>query len=130
MHTPRTMVRRVATGVLAAAALVVAATPAHAQAAELSITRYDIREGTAQRWYLTCTPDEGTHPSPVAACDRLDEIGGDLDRIRFRPDVACPRIYDPVRVEITGDYHGELKIFQETYPNACFVEKLAGPIVP
>ncbi|GAA3679075.1 hypothetical protein GCM10022224_049080 [Nonomuraea antimicrobica] len=118
----------VALPVLAGAALFV--TPAHAQAAELHIVKHNLPAGTAERWVLTCHPDDGTHPDPFAACDRLRRIGGDLERIRFRPDVPCPRIFDPVRVEINGWFYGQHKHFDEHYPNPCFVEKIASPIVP
>ncbi|SPL92288.1 Protease inhibitor, SSI family (subtilisin inhibitor) [[Actinomadura] parvosata subsp. kistnae] len=123
------MVRRAATVVLpalAAAALIAA--PAQAQESYLRITTY--HGGSTAQWFLTCGPDGGVHPEPGAACDRLEELGGDLDRIRFRPGVACPRIFDPVHVEIRGDYLGEPVDFTDDYPNPCFVERLAAPIVP
>ncbi|MEV0378534.1 SSI family serine proteinase inhibitor [Nonomuraea sp. NPDC050643] len=129
MHASLTAIRRVAAVALpAVAAAALLAAPAHAQAGELSITKY--HQGAAQRWFLTCDPDDGSHPDPGAACDMLRRSGGDLERLRFRPDVACPRIYDPVHVKIRGVFYGEPKNFEETYPNPCFADNLAAPIVP
>ncbi|MFB4277251.1 MULTISPECIES: SSI family serine proteinase inhibitor [unclassified Nonomuraea] len=129
MHASLTAIRRaVAVAVPALATAALLAAPAHAQAAELTITKY--HGGVAQRWVLICDPDDGNHPDPFAACDRLREIGGDLDQIRFRPDVPCPRIFDPVDVQIHGHFHGEPLDLAEQYPNPCFVERLAAPIVP
>jgi hypothetical protein len=132
MHTPRPAIRRAAVAPTAlTVALVTAAAPVRAQTAEteLGITRYDVHEGVTEHWRLTCDPDGGLHPAAQEACDRLREIDGDLDEIRARP-VACPKIFAPVRLEIVGTWRGELKIFEETYPNACYVERLAGPIAP
>ncbi|MGR6915006.1 SSI family serine proteinase inhibitor [[Actinomadura] parvosata] len=123
------MVRRAATvalPALVAAALIAA--PAQAQESYLRITTY--HGGSTAHWFLTCGPAGGIHPEPRAACDRLDRFGGDLDRIRFRPDVACPKIFDPVHVEIYGDYRGDPVNFADDYPNPCFMERLAAPIVP
>ncbi|TYB63232.1 protease [Nonomuraea sp. PA05] len=129
MRAALSLIRRAATAALpAVAAAALIANPAHAQESYLRITTY--HGGDVAQWYLTCGPSGGIHPDPAAACDRLDEIGGDLDQIRFRPDAACPRIYDPVHVEIYGDYRGEPKDFAEDYPNPCFAQRLAAPIVP
>ncbi|MEV0996289.1 SSI family serine proteinase inhibitor [Nonomuraea sp. NPDC050202] len=129
MRASLSVIRRAAT--VALPALTVAAllaVPAHAQESYLRITTY--HGGSTTQWFLTCRPEGGVHPDPVAACDRLDEFGGDLDRIRYRPDVPCPKIFDPVHVEIRGDYRGEPKDFADDYPNPCFVAHLAAPIVP
>ncbi|MEU6998291.1 SSI family serine proteinase inhibitor [Nonomuraea sp. NPDC046570] len=97
---------------------------------ELRITRYNIHQGTVDRWYLTCDPDGATHPDPKAACDRLWEIGGDLEKLRFRPVGPCPRVYHPIRVEIDGRWYDQRKKFAIVYPNSCFAELLALPVVP
>ncbi|GHE48044.1 hypothetical protein GCM10017673_57250 [Streptosporangium violaceochromogenes] len=144
MRASRVPARRlsVLAATLLATAALTAATPAQADdagstsaradeaGAVLAIARHNLYEGTVRHWYLTCDPDGGSHPDPHGACDRLRDIDGDLDRLRFRPDVACPRIYAPVRVKITGTWYGEFKVFSEKYPNACYAEQLAGPVVP
>ncbi|MFC4007869.1 SSI family serine proteinase inhibitor [Nonomuraea purpurea] len=111
-----------------AAALFVTAAPAHAEIGQLEITRYDVRSGEKQQWYLACDPDGGTHPDPVGACDRLRGSDADLERLRFGP-APCPKIYDPVEVEIVGYWNEEPRRFRHRYPNPCSVRYQAAPVV-
>ncbi|UBU11931.1 SSI family serine proteinase inhibitor [Nonomuraea gerenzanensis] len=129
MRASLSVIRRavtVALPALSAAALLAA--PAQAQESYLRITTH--HAGSTAQWILTCGPAGGIHPDPRAACGMLDDFGGDLDRLRFQPGEPCPKIFDPVHVQIRGDYRGEPKDFAEDYPNPCFAERLAAPIVP
>lgn len=134
MPAARALIRRVTIAVVTACTLVTlaAAGPARADdpTGELAISVLSPVRGTVQQYFLTCGPDGGRHPDPVAACNRLREIGGDLDQLRFGPGVACPLIYDPRIVQISGVWNGEAKEFSHDYPNGCFADRVAGPVVP
>lgn len=71
------------------------------------------------RVLLTCSPDGGTHPSPTEACESLRAVGGQFARLPTVPDMFCPMIYDPVRVEAFGRWGGRWVSYSEVFGNRC-----------
>ncbi|MFC4112277.1 SSI family serine proteinase inhibitor [Nonomuraea zeae] len=127
-----TAARRVTALGLCAAAIVAgpfAAFPASAAAAgaELFIT-VTPRDGGAYSMRLTCAPDGGFHPRPREACDALRSVDGWVGDLDVDPG-PCPRIYDPVEVEVTGHWYGRREPYYEEFANRCEMERKLGPVV-
>ncbi|MCX5276522.1 subtilase-type protease inhibitor [Streptomyces virginiae] len=127
------MRRRLAT-VSAAALLCLAGTAGLAEASPTSLYAPsamvftvtqgdDAATGTVLRAVvLSCAyTAEGTHPDPRAACDALNETGGEFDRLLAAPNPGrvCPRHYDPVTVTADGVWHGERVSWKHTFSNGC-----------
>ncbi|SDJ64951.1 Subtilisin inhibitor-like [Nonomuraea maritima] len=129
MHMLVAIRRAVALALPAVAAAGLLAVPAQAAVAELDIVRHNVREGTFQRWFLTCPPDTSRHPHAEAACDLLTEVDGDLDWLATGS-TGCSRELDPVHVNIRGTWRGRHKEFAHMYANACVLDRQAGPVVP
>ncbi|WP_186355791.1 SSI family serine proteinase inhibitor [Streptomonospora sp. PA3] len=129
------MLRRTAAwaGAVGAAVLISAAPTASAGARELSstleITVERPKAGSVERFWLNCDPDFGTHPRPLAACDRLRAVEGDFERLRSGA-VFCPPLDDPVAVRITGTWRDRPVDFSERYTNDCDALFSSGPVVP
>ncbi|SDN53199.1 SSI family serine proteinase inhibitor [Allokutzneria albata] len=83
---------------------------------------------TARRVVLTCAPDNGSHPLPVAACAVLASTGGYISALRVDRDAICPLIYDPVTVSSTGTWQGRQVREQITFPNRCVLIAETGPV--
>ncbi|MFI7633340.1 SSI family serine proteinase inhibitor [Nonomuraea sp. NPDC049400] len=77
---------------------------------------------------LTCDPDGGLHPRPVAACDALREVDGRVEDLDVDPG-PCPMIYDPVTADVAGHWHGEDVSFHQEFSNNCVMERKLGPLV-
>jgi hypothetical protein len=91
--------------------------PAQPPASTLQLTSHD----TANRIgsvVLTCDPAGGTHPKREKACDVLESVNGDFDRIPGRHQ-ACTLIYAPVDITVVGSWRGKPVSFQTTYANRC-----------
>ncbi|SDH32219.1 SSI family serine proteinase inhibitor [Nonomuraea jiangxiensis] len=126
-----TAARRVAAiGLCAVATLAAPATalPAAAAAgADLYITVTPRDEG-AHSMHLTCDPDGGFHPRPVEACEVLHSVKGYFRNLNVNPG-ACPRIWDPIEVEVNGHWYGRPNPYYQEFPNPCEMERKLGPIV-
>ncbi|GAA3536678.1 hypothetical protein GCM10022419_015610 [Nonomuraea rosea] len=128
-----TAARKVATlGLCAAAALAgpFAAVPASAAAApgaELFIT-VTPRDGGAYSMRLTCDPDGGLHPQPVDACAALRDVDGYVGDLNVNPG-PCPRIYDPIELEVRGRWYGRPASYYEEFANKCALERKVGPLI-
>ncbi|WP_171074450.1 SSI family serine proteinase inhibitor [Nonomuraea basaltis] len=123
--------RMAALGLCAAAVL---ATPfgtlpatAAASGAELYIT-VTPADGGAYAMHLTCDPDGGAHPRPVAACDVLRQVDGWIEDLNVDPG-PCPLIYMPVNVDVTGHWSGREVSYHHVFPNSCVMERTLGPVV-
>jgi hypothetical protein len=127
MSFPR---RTAAFAVCAALAVPFSASPAAAQeaGAELFIT-VTPADGGAYSTRLTCDPDGGLHPGPEAACDVLRQVDGYVEDLDVDPGRLCPRIYQPVDVEVNGHWYGRPASYYETFPNPCVMESKLGPLV-
>jgi hypothetical protein len=122
--------RMAAIGLCAAATLAApfAALPAAAAAAgaELFITVTPVNGG-AYAMRLTCDPDGGFHPNPVAACDALRNVDGYVEDLNVDPG-PCPRIYDPVEVNVDGHWYGRPNPYYQEFANRCEMERKLGPL--
>lgn len=81
---------------------------------------------TASAW-LTCGPDEGSHPDPRTACISLTEAEGDFTRI-IPLHEPCTLEYDPVTDYAYGTWNGETVDYQHTYPNPCVARDESGGV--
>lgn len=95
---------------------------------ELSLTPVAaVEDGSARAGdtvKLTCTPDGGSHPTPVAACDSLRAVGFDFDQLPSTG-TPCILIYDPHVAKATGSLQmsptGPVRLveYEETFSNRC-----------
>ncbi|MET7757453.1 SSI family serine proteinase inhibitor [Streptomyces sp. NPDC005389] len=104
--------------VLALAALATCSTASAASAVagaptpvdHLTVTVTDSGDRAADGTYeLTCHPAGGTHPTPQAACDRLDEVTtwGTDPFAPTQPDSLCTMQYGgPATAHVTGTWAG------------------------
>ena len=122
---------------LAACALLVAATAAPAQATAppeslagdwlyVTVTRGDSRAGDTPGTLLMCDPPQGpTHA--VRACEELRAADGNIDRIPPK-DAYCLMIYAPVTASARGEWGGRAVTYQETFANSCVMAARTGAV--
>lgn len=123
-----TAARRAAALALGSAAILFGALPAAAQpGAELRLTVTPTDDG-AYANHLTCEPDGGGHPRPVAACDVLREVDGRIQDLDVDPG-PCPMVYMPVTVQADGHWYGRPVSYHREFPNSCVMERTLGPVV-
>jgi hypothetical protein len=118
-----------AAGVTAVAGSVVPAAaagqaPATAGAASLSnltITKVGTTwSGTPARTVtLQCEPAGGTHPRPEDACGALVAVDGQFDKLQPTGTPACPPVWMPVTVTVTGTWRLQPVYFTRTYSSDC-----------
>jgi hypothetical protein len=153
-HTVAAAVRVAARRALVAAAALLAAGTAPAQAAAahtapgdwlyLTVTRADTRPpldhaGTrppfghgdarsapTRATLLLCDPPQG-HRHAAEACAQLAAAGGDIARIPHR-DVFCSMVYAPVTVHARGEWSGRPVDFTRTYANPCVMIARTGDV--
>lgn len=91
----------------------------------LTTTTTDDRPARTIR--LTCEPSGGDHPKAAQACDELLRAGGEVSAVEDT-DGSCTLEYRPVHVTAHGDWRGEPRSFESTYPNECTVRHDTGPV--
>lgn len=110
-----------ATGITmsAAAAAAAAAPPAPKGTFVITIHHGDEPGGPLlNRTTLNCHPPGGTHPRPHIACAALAQGHGDFTQLK-PVNRACPDLYRPVTVVVTGTWFGRQSDFLRTYANQC-----------
>ncbi|GAA3844544.1 hypothetical protein GCM10022243_08620 [Saccharothrix violaceirubra] len=75
-------------------------------------------QGVTRSVNLNCRPDGGTHPRHMEACADLSRVNGRIERLGGQG-VMCTMEYDPVSVLARGEWRGQRRSFQETFPNRC-----------
>ncbi|GGT51531.1 hypothetical protein GCM10010207_59840 [Streptomyces atratus] len=77
---------------------------------------------------LFCPPaPDAHHPHAAAACAAIDWAEGDLDALPGSPRL-CIEGYDPVTATATGNRDGRPVSWQRTFPNACVMDAVTGPV--
>ncbi|MEV6164586.1 SSI family serine proteinase inhibitor [Streptomyces sp. NPDC052052] len=77
---------------------------------------------------LLCPPTADVHhPQAVAACAAVDEAAGDLDGLLGDPH-PCAEGFDPVTVTATGTWDGVRVEWRKTFPSACTMDAVTGPL--
>jgi hypothetical protein len=90
--------------VIAAGAGPAAAAP---PATDLTITYLASPSSAVVTWQLTCDPVGGTHPDPVGACARLDEVKADPFK-PIPPGTICLPVMDgPETAHVTGRWRDQ-----------------------
>lgn len=77
---------------------------------------------------LACSPDGGSHPSPLSACMQLLEADGRIEAIPEK-DGVCPRVFDPVILSARGTWNGEERHFEQEFENRCVGVHATGGVV-
>ncbi len=96
----------------------------------LVITAYD---GSDRDWpviaeiTLKCGPTGGTHTDAENACDTLAAVDGDFDALPTAP-VFCVLIYQPVIIEVGGNWQDRVVRFDGEYPNMCVAGAESGGV--
>jgi hypothetical protein len=110
----------------ATVAIIVLGTPAvageQASASSLVITAYngeDTSWPVVKEVTLKCEPTGGSHTEAEEACASIESVGGNLDELMDRQ-LICPEVYQPVTVEVGGNWNDMVVAFEHTYPNLCF----------
>lgn len=110
----------------AAVALIVLGIPAGAtgqgSASSLVITAYngeDTSWPVVKEVTLKCEPTGGSHAEAEDACASIESVGGNLDELLDRQ-LICPDVYQPVTVEVGGNWDDMVVAFERTYANLCF----------
>lgn len=88
--------------------------------------------GSANTWIrgvaLHCPPGpDDRHPDAPGACAALDAAGGDFDALAGDPH-PCAYEDDPVTVTAEGVRRGDAVDWRHTYPNACLMDAVTGPV--
>ncbi|MDP9865293.1 MULTISPECIES: SSI family serine proteinase inhibitor [Streptosporangium] len=102
--------------------------PGSTKAFVLSIAEGENSAAAARHVLLVCDPPYGTHPTPVAACEALAQVGGDIARLRPLPNLVCAMAYDPITVTATGIWDGRSIRYEQTFGNACSLRGTTGLI--
>ncbi|MFC9618595.1 SSI family serine proteinase inhibitor [Streptomyces sp. NPDC056930] len=77
---------------------------------------------------LFCPPAPDAHHShAAAACAAIDRAEGDLDALPSSPRL-CIEGYDPVTATATGTWDGRPVSWQRTFPDACVMDAVTGPV--
>jgi hypothetical protein len=131
--THTTTAKAVRSGLLAAAALLVAcAGPAGATAESsgdwlhLTVTRGDSRSYDTRGTLLLCDPPRG-HARAAEACAELDATGGDLRAMPLRG-AFCPMVHAPVTAHARGQWHGRPVDYTERFSNSCVMAARTGAV--
>lgn len=77
---------------------------------------------------LACSPDGGSHPSPLSACMQLLEADGRIEAIPEKEGV-CPRVVDPVILSARGTWNGEERRFEQEFQNRCVGIHATGGVI-
>jgi hypothetical protein len=113
-------------GAATAGALLLAGQFAPAAAVEpsrstLVITAYDATdpsEPVIAEMTLKCEPTGGTHPRARRACATLESVDGNFDALEPL-NQACILLYQPVIIEVGGNWRDRVVSFTREYPNLC-----------
>ncbi len=104
---------------------------ANAAAADAGAGMFLTVSGSENTWIrgvlLHCDPPGGSHPAAEAACADLAAAGGDFDALPGDPH-RCTKEYDPVTATATGTYNGRPVAWHRTFPNACVMDGITGPV--
>lgn len=122
---------------LAAAALLLAAATAPAQAAPqdsradgnwlyLTVTKGDARSSDTRGTMLLCDPPQG-HGRAAEACAALEAANGDLAVLPAR-NTYCPMHYAPVTARAQGQWNGRPVDYTETFSNDCVMAGRTGSV--
>jgi hypothetical protein len=96
----------------------------------LVITVYD---GTDTSWpvrtevTLKCHPTGGTHSAADTACGTLEAVEGEFAALTPL-NVACPMVYQPVTVEVGGNWRDRVIRFESGYGNLCVAFDRSGGV--
>ncbi|MES4887236.1 SSI family serine proteinase inhibitor [Streptomyces sp. NPDC096012] len=123
-----------AAGLLLAAAGLLAAGPAQAEARGtfpgnwlyLTVTKGDAQSSDTRGTLLLCDPPQG-HARAAEACAELAGTDGDVSRIQTKSGF-CPMIWAPVTARARGQWNGRPIRFEQTYSSRCVMNARTGAV--
>ncbi|MEU3555163.1 SSI family serine proteinase inhibitor [Streptomyces fragilis] len=68
---------------------------------------------------LQCEPTGGTHPTAADACGKLLAVDGQFDKLQPSGTPACPPVWMPTTVTVTGTWRWQPVSFTRTYSSDC-----------
>lgn len=77
---------------------------------------------------LSCSPDGGSHPNPVAACEQLSKVDGRIEGIPEDPG-PCTQEFNPVIVSASGTWNGEPRHYKQEFSNRCVAVRATGGVI-
>jgi Subtilisin inhibitor-like len=93
----------------------------------LAITSANTGE-TIAKASLTCPPNGGSHPNPVAACEQLSRAHGFIEAIPEDPG-PCTREFNPVILTASGTWNGEPRHYRQEFSNRCVGVRATGGVI-
>ncbi|MFA1545602.1 SSI family serine proteinase inhibitor [Actinomadura chokoriensis] len=76
---------------------------------------------------LFCDPDGGM-PEAARACDQLESVDGEVGNIPPKT-APCTQEHAPVQVSAHGNWRGNPREFERTFPNRCVAARDTGGIL-
>ncbi|WP_448316663.1 SSI family serine proteinase inhibitor [Streptomyces sp. CO7] len=73
----------------------------------------------ARQVTLQCEPSGGTHPAAADACAKLLAVGGQFDKLQPVGNLACPPVWMPTTVTVTGTWRLQPVYWTKTYSSDC-----------
>ncbi|MER5390217.1 SSI family serine proteinase inhibitor [Saccharopolyspora sp. NPDC002686] len=121
---------RAAAGVACAVAVLVpgAAAAATDNSAEQSAFTLTVTESNQQTRTVTlnCDPVGGNHPQAAAACNQLQLVNGNLQRLDARAGNNCTKDRRDVNAEAKGNWRGTPVEIKLSAPNPCELKARTG----
>ncbi|MFE1775574.1 SSI family serine proteinase inhibitor [Streptomyces sp. NPDC059008] len=77
---------------------------------------------------LECNPPGGTHPHAGKACATLNQVNGDLRKLRANSGSVCLKIYQPVTVVAQGEWKGSKVLYRKDFGNECELQRATGAV--
>jgi hypothetical protein len=111
--------------VLPAAAAGQASAPSAASSDASSLTSLTITkvhtypEVVSEQVTLRCEPTGGTHPTAEDACGKLLAVDGQFGELPLVPGFACPPVWRPVTVTVTGTWRLQPVSWSKRYSSEC-----------
>ncbi|MFE5208739.1 SSI family serine proteinase inhibitor [Streptomyces sp. NPDC056600] len=73
----------------------------------------------ARQVTLQCEPTGGTHPTAADACAQLLAVDGQFDKLQPVGSAACPPVWMPTTVTVTGTWRLQPVYWTKTYGSDC-----------
>lgn len=89
--------------------------------------RPELRQGPQRLWQTYITGN-GTVTNPVAACQELYAVNGDVARLNVHPTWLTSHLMAPIATTATGHWGATSINFSESFSNGSVLEKYTGDV--
>ncbi|WP_061291680.1 SSI family serine proteinase inhibitor [Herbidospora cretacea] len=114
--------------VLAAALVMLTATPAAAETPSAFVLARSVDGQTQVTTTLVCDGAGSTHPRAAEACAELRRAGGRFEALNVKPDAICTKEYLPHTAIALGAWQGRLVVWRKTFGNRCVMSGATGSV--